>query len=170
MYQVALGLGLLLLTLAPGSARGEGAGTKLHTETEEQHETAPQATGDGQASCELLYQELIQKHGQDYVSCLADVKINVTPCPKPVGFDGSDKENLNVVVALDASGSMGGHVPGGQKMKIAKDAVTRFVNTLPEHAPWARRVWAQGIECQKPKAGFMRRRRSALSAPAHEQK
>jgi Ca-activated chloride channel family protein len=62
------------------------------------------------------------------------VTTDVTPCPKPVGFDGGDKEHLNVVVALDAFGSMAGHVPRGQKMKIAKDAVTRFIIILPERA------------------------------------
>jgi hypothetical protein len=46
----------------------------------------------------------------------------------------TEKEHLHVVVALVASGSMGGQVLGGQKMNIDKDAVTRFVNTLPERA------------------------------------
>ena len=41
-------------------------------------------------------------------------------------------QKTNVIVLLDASGSMNGTVPGGKKIDLAKSAITSFVSSLPK--------------------------------------
>ena len=43
-----------------------------------------------------------------------------------------EQETVNVAVLLDASGSMAGEVSGGQKMKLAKQAIQKYAADLPE--------------------------------------
>ena len=43
-----------------------------------------------------------------------------------------EQETVNVAVLLDASGSMAGEVSGGQKMKLAKQAIQKYAGDLPE--------------------------------------
>jgi Ca-activated chloride channel homolog len=51
------------------------------------------------------------------------------------------KENLNVEIILDASGSMAQSTGGKVKMDAAKDSITDFVNQLPEGAKVGLRVY-----------------------------
>ncbi|MBM4763247.1 VWA domain-containing protein [Bacillus sp. B15-48] len=51
------------------------------------------------------------------------------------------KENLNVVIILDASGSMAATVNGQVKMNAAKAAILKFVNELPDEANVGLRVF-----------------------------
>lgn len=44
------------------------------------------------------------------------------------------KENLNVMILLDASGSMAADIKGKTRMTIAKETITKFVQTLPDGA------------------------------------
>lgn len=88
----------------------------------------------GDEYCLNVYEEVLEKYKQDYVSCLSNADVELRQCPKPDGFDDGYKENLNIVIALDASGSMNGKVAGGRKMEIAKRAINNFVSTLPERA------------------------------------
>jgi Ca-activated chloride channel homolog len=44
------------------------------------------------------------------------------------------KENYNVEIILDASGSMAGKVDGEQKMEAAKKAINQFASSLPKEA------------------------------------
>lgn len=43
-----------------------------------------------------------------------------------------EEETVNVAILLDASGSMAGHVAGGEKMDLAKKAVQNYAADLPE--------------------------------------
>ena len=51
------------------------------------------------------------------------------------------KENLNVEIILDASGSMAQEVNGKVKMNAAKDAINKFVQQLPKDAKVGIRVY-----------------------------
>ncbi|MBH0159034.1 VWA domain-containing protein [Fictibacillus sp. 5RED26] len=51
------------------------------------------------------------------------------------------KENLNVEIVLDASGSMNGKIGGKTKMDLAKESITEFASSLPEEANVALRVY-----------------------------
>ncbi|WP_394238876.1 VWA domain-containing protein [Niallia oryzisoli] len=51
------------------------------------------------------------------------------------------KENLNVEIILDASGSMAQSIDGKTKMEIAKETITNFVSELPEGAKVGLRVY-----------------------------
>ncbi|MRG87380.1 VWA domain-containing protein [Salinibacillus xinjiangensis] len=51
------------------------------------------------------------------------------------------KENLNVVILLDASGSMAQVIDGKTKMAAAKDAISNFLGELPEETNVALRVY-----------------------------
>lgn len=82
--------------------------------------------------CLQIYQDILDKYGGNYEECLSEVSVDVTDCQKPSGFTDEFKENLNVLIILDSSGSMAQSVSGGQKMQIAKEAISDFVNSLPE--------------------------------------
>ncbi|MEL3973658.1 VWA domain-containing protein [Rossellomorea oryzaecorticis] len=51
------------------------------------------------------------------------------------------KDNLNVEIILDASGSMKGQVNGRTKIDLAKEAIDTFASSLPEEAKVALRVY-----------------------------
>jgi Ca-activated chloride channel homolog len=51
------------------------------------------------------------------------------------------KDNLNVEIILDASGSMKAQVNGRTKMDLAKEAIDTFTSTLPKEAKVALRVY-----------------------------
>lgn len=51
------------------------------------------------------------------------------------------KENLNVMILLDASGSMAADINGKTKMEIAKETISKFVQSLPEGAKVGVRVY-----------------------------
>lgn len=53
------------------------------------------------------------------------------------------KENLNVMVILDASGSMGKSLDNQTQMEAAKSAITNFVQGLPENANVGLRIYGQ---------------------------
>jgi len=64
------------------------------------------------------------------------------------------KENLNVEILLDSSGSMSEEIEGTPKMDIAKEAITEFVEELPEEANVSLRVYghigeSQEISCER---------------------
>jgi Ca-activated chloride channel homolog len=51
------------------------------------------------------------------------------------------KDNFNVEIILDASGSMAGQVEGKSKMDLAKEAIQSFISSLPENANVGLRVY-----------------------------
>lgn len=52
-----------------------------------------------------------------------------------------EEETVNVAILLDSSGSMGGEVSGGQKMKLAKQAIQQYASDLPEGSNVMLRVY-----------------------------
>lgn len=81
-----------------------------------------------------LYQQLLEEHGADYEKCLQEVKAAKAPNQPQKEEVKPGSGQLNVVVALDSSGSMRANVSGGNKMDVAKRAVTSFIENLPEKA------------------------------------
>ncbi len=59
---------------------------------------------------------------------------------QPNATQGKNKQ-VNVAVLVDASGSMAGQVDGQRKMEIAKHAVSRFAQSLPEQVNVSLRVY-----------------------------
>lgn len=89
---------------------------------------------DSSSGAKQLYQKLLAEHGADYEECLQEVKAAKAPNqPQKEGVKPKS-EQLNVVVALDSSGSMKANISGGNKMDVAKRAVTGFIENLPPNA------------------------------------
>ena len=84
--------------------------------------------------CNTVYEDLVRKHGHDYVSCMSDVTPELETCELPEGLtDQADSASaLRIVIALDASGSMAGVIDGGQKMDIAREAIRKFSDAIPQ--------------------------------------
>ena len=67
-------------------------------------------------------------------------------------IDIPDQETVNVAILLDASGSMAGEVSGGQKMKLAKQAIHKYAADLPEGSNVMLRVYGhQGTGTEEAK-------------------
>lgn len=64
----------------------------------------------------------------------------------------SFKENYNIEIILDASGSMANYAGGKTRMELAKDAIRNFVSKIPEEANVSLRVYGHvgtGSEADK---------------------
>jgi Ca-activated chloride channel family protein len=98
--------------------------------------------GTSEENCETLYQELLAQFGQDYNRCIPDA-VGTATCPKPESLEGQAelKENINIELILDSSGSMAAEMEGQPKLEIAKEVLIGFVETLPETANVALRVY-----------------------------
>lgn len=94
-------------------------------------------------NCEALYQELLAQFGEDYSQCMPDLSAGQScEMPESLKATGTDlKEQVNIELILDASGSMAEQVGGQPKLDIAKEVLTDFVDTLPETANVALRVY-----------------------------
>lgn len=67
-------------------------------------------------------------------------------------IDIPDQETVNVAILLDSSGSMAGEVSGGQKMKLAKQAIQKYAADLPEGSNVMLRVYGhQGTGTEEAK-------------------
>jgi len=77
--------------------------------------------------CEVLYQDFLTQSGSDYTDCFKDFNFSTSTC----GGTGANDKNTNVLVILDSSGSMAGIVDGQRKIDIAKEAINRFLTSLP---------------------------------------
>lgn len=101
-------------------------------------------------SKDLSYNSWLESFQQEYESpdeIMEKLKYSVG------NFTGSDryvfKDNLNILILLDASGSMGKQINGESQMNIAKRALTDFVSSLPNEANIGLRVYGhkgKGIE------------------------
>ncbi len=90
--------------------------------------------------CAALYQTLLAEFGSDLSECQVAAAAGAA-CPKPASLPGKFKEQLNIQLVLDSSGSMASPLGGQRKMDIAKQAMTRFVDTLPATANISLRVY-----------------------------
>ncbi|MBD2461529.1 VWA domain-containing protein [Oscillatoria sp. FACHB-1407] len=80
---------------------------------------------------EAYFQQLLSQYGQDCTECLQPLELQVRGTPNPQG-SSQTQTDLNVLIALDSSGSMAESITGGTKIDVAKSAIARFVSQLPE--------------------------------------
>jgi Ca-activated chloride channel family protein len=93
---------------------------------------------------ELFWENLLYLFHEDYIdpeTVLEKWKMESFGSPEIEDPRFKFKENLNVEIVLDASGSMNGSINGKTKMELAKEAITQFSSTLPEGANVALRVY-----------------------------
>ena len=91
---------------------------------------------------EAYYQQTLAKYGKDYRPCFADSAPQAGSCPKPASLGSMDlKQQINVELILDASGSMAEQSGGETKLKIAQRVLTSFIDILPANANVALRVY-----------------------------
>jgi Ca-activated chloride channel family protein len=93
-------------------------------------------------SPQAYYSELLAKHGKDLSSCAVRPVASPGSCPKPSSLGEIElKQQVNVELILDASGSMAESVGGEPKLATAKRVLTDFIQTLPKNANVALRVY-----------------------------
>lgn len=84
-------------------------------------------------AAEAYYQQLLAQYGENYQQCLEQVDSSLEESASgTVNNSQPPSKQVNVLVALDASGSMVGKVEGGTKLDVAKSAIARFVGELPK--------------------------------------
>ena len=93
---------------------------------------------------DAYYSQLLAVFQQDYKGpedLIDQMKFQAIGSPDVEDPRMQFKENLNVMVILDASGSMGKSVGSQTQMDAAKSAITNFVQGLPENANVGLRVY-----------------------------
>lgn len=104
------------------------------------------------------YSALLSVYQQDYEGpedLMQELKFQSIGSPNIDDPRMQFKENLNVMVILDASGSMGKDMNGQTQMEAAKSAITNFVKGLPSNANVGLRVYGQegsGSEADKERS------------------
>ena len=88
---------------------------------------------------ELL--KLVQDEFKGPDNLMKEMRFQAIGSPDMEDSRYSFKENLNVEIILDASGSMAQSIDGKTKMEIAKETITDFVSQLPEGAKVGLRVY-----------------------------
>ncbi|MET3730257.1 Ca-activated chloride channel family protein [Fictibacillus halophilus] len=93
---------------------------------------------------DLYWNNLLSLFHEDYIdpqSVLEKWKMESFGSPEIDDPRFKFKENLNVEIVLDASGSMNGKIGGKTKMELAKESISEFASSLPEGANVALRVY-----------------------------
>lgn len=85
--------------------------------------------------------KLVQDDYMDKEAILKELKFQLLGTPEVEDPRYQFKEQLNISVLLDASGSMAQPVNGTPKMDAAKEAITSFIEELPEETNVALRVY-----------------------------
>jgi Ca-activated chloride channel homolog len=91
-----------------------------------------------------FYMEILKMVQEDYngpQEAINRLKFQAIGDPEMKDTRYKFKENLNVEIILDASGSMAQEVNGKVKMDAAKDAINKFVQQLPKEARVGLRVY-----------------------------
>jgi Ca-activated chloride channel homolog len=96
------------------------------------------ASGDWQTA----YDALVARYGKDYSQCETSATTGGA-CAKPETSLGVDelKEQINIQLILDSSGSMAEQIGGETKLTIAQRVMSAFVTTIPAEANVALRVY-----------------------------
>lgn len=100
--------------------------------------------GMDEAYLQLYWKQLLDLFSEDYLSPQM-----VVDRWKMASFGSPDiedarfqfRENFNVEIILDASGSMAGKIGDKTKMQLAKEAIKEFAESLPEEAKISLRVY-----------------------------
>ncbi|MCG7344228.1 VWA domain-containing protein [Sporosarcina sp. ACRSL] len=105
----------------------------------------PDISGEhSQNELDHYYNELLAVFQQDFKGpdeLIAKLKFQSIGSPDIENPRMQFKENLNVLVILDGSGSMGKNIGGQTQMEAAKKAIVQFVGNLPEEANVGLRVY-----------------------------
>jgi Ca-activated chloride channel homolog len=91
-----------------------------------------------------FYNELLKMVQEDYKGpeeAIKQLRFQAIGDPEMEDTRYQFKENLNVEIILDASGSMAQSVNGKVKMEAAKDSILKFVTKLPKDAKVGIRVY-----------------------------
>ncbi|WP_179884827.1 VWA domain-containing protein [Bacillus sp. AFS015802] len=108
-------------------------------------EKLPSLNGtEGEEVYEAYWNTLVQMFAGDYKDpnqLIEMLKIKSFGSPEIDDPRYQFKENLNVEILLDASGSMKAQVNGKSKMELAKEAISKFTESLPSDAKIALRVY-----------------------------
>jgi Mg-chelatase subunit ChlD len=153
-WALAVVAGALVAALASPMSQGEARAATMATgRVAQTTETAPAAfsvTVDGQTvtadslpSPEAYYAGLLAKDGADLSPCGAPSTPAPGQCPKPASLGSVElRQQINVELILDASGSMAEDAGDGQsKLDVAKRVLSDFLTTLPPNANVALRVY-----------------------------
>jgi hypothetical protein len=99
-------------------------------------------TSSGLPTPDAYFQELLARHGKDFHTCFAAPTQTSSECPKPASLGSIDlKQQVNVELILDASGSMAERVDGQPKLDAARSVLSKFLTTLPSTANVALRIY-----------------------------
>src|SRR5699024_2867267 len=96
------------------------------------------------AELDYFFREVLKLVQDDYYGeddILKHLKFQLLGSPELEDPRYQFKEQLNVEILLDASGSMAEVIDGKTKMEIAKETITTFMSNLPEEAHVALRVY-----------------------------
>ncbi|WP_102349117.1 VWA domain-containing protein [Bacillus sp. Marseille-P3661] len=91
-------------------------------------------------SIEEIFSGLIYMFGMDYQKVHNDLA-NFSPDYSGFGLSAEEETYKNIAIQLDSSGSMAGHVQGGVKMDLAKNAIKEYTSGLPEDSMISLRVY-----------------------------
>lgn len=97
-----------------------------------------------QDELDLFYTKLLEKVQQGFQGpeeAINQLKFQAIGDPNIKDPRYQFKDNLNVEILLDASGSMDQPIDGKSKMNIAKESILSFVNQLPKQARVGLRVY-----------------------------
>jgi Ca-activated chloride channel homolog len=175
IVSVSLGLGS-----CAGFTTGQSATETVVPETESATQSPSELVEVAEvepSSANDLYQELLSQYGENCLECLEplEYELRSTPPDLPGQSEAQNDRQLNVLIALDSSGSMAEAIGEGIKIDIARSAITNFTNTLPDAANVGLLVYGhkgssdaadqavscQGIELSYPIEPFDRDRFSA---------
>lgn len=108
--------------------------TKQNALTQNNPQSLPTAYAAAYAA-EAYYQKILAQSGENYQQCLEQVAVELDQvAPGETQQEQPSSKQLNVLVALDSSGSMASTVRGKTKLNIAKSAIAQFFNQLPPSA------------------------------------
>ena len=103
----------------------------------------PEPTATAHVDCGQQFTELLAEYGRNLAECGGANAGTVMPCLLPQSTVSAQplKENINIKIILDASGSMGDALGSSTRLEVAQAVLTDFVNTLPDDAQVSLRVY-----------------------------
>lgn len=107
--------------------------TEQNVGTKQNPQSIPSAYAATYAA-EAYYQKILAQYGENYQQCLEQVAVALDEVAPAQTQEQPSSKQLNVLVALDSSGSTVGTLRGKTKLDLAKGASANFVNQLPSSA------------------------------------
>lgn len=108
---------------------------------------SPEPTATAQVDCNQQFTELLAGYGRNLTECSGADAGTMLQCPLPQSSVSSQplKENINIQIILDASGSMGDPFGGSTCLAVAQAVLADFVDTLPADAQVSLRVYGHRL-------------------------